>query len=187
MAMPAETPLPAKPARQKRWTVKPWVIFLSIMLPVLAGSGWMVVAAERQTKEDPAMAALARANARSDVQVFTGSKHTVYQSVSPLPNAASPRPDGQPTLVWFTTANCADWGRMDSFAQQTASGCASRMVFVEKTIDRDVSAGRYSVRSAPAFVLIDARGEEISRFGFQTTKEAFGAMIEQSLQKAAAP
>ncbi|MEP7215365.1 MAG: thioredoxin fold domain-containing protein [Anaerolineaceae bacterium] len=184
MAKPAETSAIAKPARQKRWGVKTWVIFLSIMLPVLAGGAWMVVAAERQTKEDPAVAALARSNAGGDIQVFTGAKHTVYQSVSPLPSAAAPRQDGKPTLVWFTTSNCSDCGRMDSFAHQAAAEFAKRMAFVEKAVDRDVSAARYGVSGTPTFVLIDARGEEIARFGFQSSREQFTTMIEQSLEKA---
>lgn len=184
MAKPADTSAIAKPARQKRWGVKTWAIFLSIMLPVLAGGGWMVVAAERQTKEDPALAALARSNAGGEVQVFTGAKHTVYQSLSPLPSAASPRADGKPTLVWFTTSNCGDCGRMDSFAHQTAAEFAKRIAFVEKAADRDVSAARYGVSGTPTFVLIDARGEEVARFGFQKTQEHFAELIEQSVQKA---
>ena len=183
MAKPADTSAIAKPARQKRWGVKTWVIFLSIMLPVLAGGGWLVVAADRPTKEDPAVAALARANAGGDVQVFTGSKHTVYQSAAPLPSAASPRADGEPTLVWFTTSNCGDCGRMDSFAHQTAKEFSGRMAFVEKAADRDVSAAHYGVSATPTFVLIDARGEEIARFGFQGTKGQFAAFIEQLLQQ----
>lgn len=183
MAKPADTSATVKPARQKRWGVKTWVIFLSIMLPVLAGGGWMVVAAERQTKEDPALAAVARSNAGGEVQVFTGAKHTVYQSAAPLPSVASPRADGKPTLVWFTTSNCGDCGRMDSFAHQTAAEFAKRMAFVEKSADRDVSAERYGVSGTPTFVLIDARGEEVARFGFQRTKGRFAAFIEQLLQQ----
>ena len=61
MAKLAETSAAPTPARQKRWPAKTWAIVLAIMLPVLAGGGWMVVAAERQTKDDPALAALATA------------------------------------------------------------------------------------------------------------------------------
>ena len=184
MAKPAQTSDPAKPARQKKWGVKTWVIFLSIMLPVLAGGGWMVVAAERQTKEDPAVAALARSNAGGEVQVFTGANHTVYQSAAPLPSASTPRPDGRPTLVWFTTSNCSDCGRMDSFTHQTAAEFTTRLVFVEKAANRDVAAARYSVSATPTFVLLDARGVEIARFGFQQTRAQLAATIEESLQGA---
>ena len=184
MAKPADTSAIAKPARQKRWGVKTWAIFLSIMLPVLAGGGWMVLAAERQTKEDPVVAALARSNAGGEVQVFTGAKHTVYQSVASLPSASAPRPDGRPTLVWFTTSNCGDCGRMDSFAHQTAAEFAKRVAFVEKAADRDVSAARYGVTDTPTFVLIDARGEEVARFGVQASREQFAAKIEGLLQTA---
>ncbi|MEP6871435.1 MAG: thioredoxin family protein [Anaerolineaceae bacterium] len=184
MENPADASATVKPARQKRWGVKTWVIFLSIMLPVLAGGGWMAVAAERQTTEDSALAALARSNAGAAVQVFTGAKHTVYQSVSPLPSASAPRPDGKPTLVWFTTSNCSDCGRMDSFAHQSAAELAGRMAFVEKAADRDVSAARYGVTDTPTFVLIDARGEEIARFGFQATRQQFAATVGELLQNA---
>lgn len=184
MAKPAQFSDPAKPARQKKWGVKTWVIFLSIMMPVLAGGGWMVLAAERQTSEDPAVAALARSNAGGEVQVFTGAKHTVYQSVSPLPSALAPRADGRPTLVWFTTSNCSDCGRMDSFTHQTAAEFTTRLAFVEKAADRDVSVQRFGVSGLPTFVLIDARGAEIARFGFQQTRAQFAATIEQALQGA---
>ncbi len=181
MAGLAETSAFADPPRQKRWSAKTWVIFLAIMLPVLLGGGWMVVAADRQTKEDPAMAALARSNAGGEVQTFTGAKHTVYQSLAPLPNAASPRSDGKPTMVWFSTSNCSDCGRMDSFTHQTAAGFATRMVFVEKAADRDVSAAKYGVRDTPTFVLIDARGGEIARFGFEADEKQLEAAIEAAL------
>ena len=183
MAKPANASVPAKPARQKRWTAKTWAIFLAIMLPVVAGAFWLVFAAERPQEADPAIAALARSNAGGDVQVFTGAKHTVYQSVSALPSASSPRADGKPTLIWFTTSNCGDCGRMDSFAHQTAAGFAARMAFVEKAVDRDVSASRFGVIATPTFVLIDARGEEIGRFGFQDSADKFAAMIGQALQR----
>ena len=43
--MVTPTALPPRPARQVRWTLKTWVIFLAIMLPVLAGGAWMALAA----------------------------------------------------------------------------------------------------------------------------------------------
>lgn len=182
MANPVEMPAPAKPARQARWTPRTWAIFLAIMLPVLGGGGWMVLAAERQTSVDPSIAALARANAGGDVQAFTGAKHTVYQSLAPLPGVASPRTDGKPTLVWFTTSNCSDCGRMDAFAHQTAALFSPRMVFVEKAADRDVSAARFAVTTTPTFVLIDAAGRELTRFGYQPSPESFAAAIAAALR-----
>lgn len=181
MTRPADTSATAKPVQQKRWSAKTWAIFLAIMLPVLLGGAWMVMAAERQTKEDPALAALARSNAGSEVQVFTGAKHTVYQSLAPLPSAAASRADGRPTLVWFSTSNCSDCGRMDSFAHQTAAAYATRFVFVEKAADRDVSAAKYRVSDTPTFVLIDARGTELARFGFEPDAQQFEAAIEAAL------
>lgn len=181
--MVTPTALPPRPVRPPRWTLKTWAIFLAIMLPVLAGGIWLVLAADRQSSEDPAIAALARVNAGGDVQVFTGAKHTVYQSSAPLPSAANPRPDGKPTLVWFSTSNCGDCGRMDPFAHRTASAFTQRMLFIEKAADRDVSAARYEVTETPTFVLIDSRGLEITRFGFEETAETFAAMIEQALQR----
>ena len=181
--MVTPTALPPRPARPPRWTLKTWVIFLAIMLPVLAGAIWLALAIDRQTQENPAIAALARSNAGGEVQVFTGPEHTVYQSLAPLPSAAAARADGKPTLVWFSTSNCGDCGRMDPFAHRTASAFTPRMVFVEKAADRDVSAARYGVSGTPTFVLIDARGVEVARFSFEDSAETFAAMIEQALQR----
>ncbi len=73
---------------------------------------------------------------------------------------------------------------MDSFAHQTAAEFAARMVFVEKAADRDVSAAKYGVSDTPTFVLIDARGAEIARFGFEADRGQFGAAIEAALTAA---
>ncbi|MEO6397345.1 MAG: thioredoxin family protein [Tepidiformaceae bacterium] len=184
MSEPTATVSTGKPISQKRWTAKTWLIFLAIMLPVLGGGGWMFVAAERQTREDPALASLARSNAGGEVQAFTGAKHTVYQSVAPLPSEDSPRADAKLTLVWFTTSNCTDCGRMDDFAHRVAAQFTARLAFVEKAADRDTSAARLGVTEAPTFVLIDDRGQELERFGFERTQASFSARVEAALRAA---
>ena len=57
------------------------------------------------------------------------------------------------------------------------------MHFVEKSIRQDRnSTGRYAVRGTPTFVLIDAQGRELDRFGFLREADSFAARIEASLQ-----
>ncbi len=116
------------------------------------------------------------------IRVLNGSQHRVQHSTLPLPSGAQPRSDGMPTLVWFSGTWCHFCHEMEPFAYDTAATFADRVHFVEKSVDHDRdAAGRYGVRGTPTFVLIDATGEEIARFGFQRTPEAFAAVIEQAL------
>lgn len=131
---------------------------------------------------DPATEALARANAGTDVTVYSGRAHVVYQSDGPLPSTALPRADGQPTLVWFSAVWCEVCERMDPFAHATASRYTDRLVFVEKSIDEDrQSSSRYGVRGTPTFIMLDSAGREVSRFHGQRDAASFGFAIEQAL------
>ena len=134
---------------------------------------------------DPSILALASANAGGgEINVLTGSKHTVYHSTAPLPTSAAPRSDGRPTLVWFSGTFCEFCERMEPFAHPTAAKFSDRAAFVEKSVDDDRNAAaQYGVRGTPTFVLIDARGREISRFSFQSTEQAFSAAIESALSR----
>ncbi|MGE0600589.1 MAG: thioredoxin family protein [Dehalococcoidia bacterium] len=146
-----------------------------------------IQAAGRESTEDPTITALARENAGGEVRVLTGTHHTVYHSVAPLPSDGVPRADGKPTLVWFSGTWCEFCERMEPFAHQAASDFADRLVFVEKSVDDDRSAAaRYGVRGTPTFVLIDASGQEIARFGFQPTLPAFAQAIETALARTVA-
>ncbi|MBA4181342.1 MAG: hypothetical protein C0506_12195 [Anaerolinea sp.] len=166
--------------RGRGWPLKTWLILGAIMAPVLAGGIFMSLTAERQTSEDSGTAQLASGNAGGPIDVFTGPDHTVYHSAAPLPSDASPRADGKPTLVWFTNTTCGRCEEM-KFAHPVASGFRDRLVFVEKATDRDGAADAYGVTATPAFVLIDARGKEVTRFGYVRTAEELGAAIARAL------
>jgi thioredoxin-related protein len=76
---------------------------------------------------------------------------------------------------------------MEPYAHAVMAQYRDRAVFVEKSIDHDRDAAlRYGVRGSPTFVLIDASGNEIVRFGFQPTAEQFSQVIEQALTAAGA-
>ena len=136
---------------------------------------------------DPGIASLAREVGDGDVQVYTGSAHTVYQSTAPLPAAVAPRGDGKPTLVWFSGTWCTFCEQMEPFAFETAEGFGERMAFVEKSVDHDRSAAtRFGVRGTPTFVLIDAAGNEVARFHYQHSAQDFAAVIEAALGRMAA-
>jgi len=147
---------------------------------------FVMQAARRETVEDPATTSLARENAGGDVRVLTGAHHTVYHSTAPLPSTSALRADGKPTLVWFSGTWCEFCERMEPFAHETARTFTDRLAFVEKSVDDDwAAAARFGVRGTPTFVLIDAEGKEIARFGFQATASAFAQTIAAALARSA--
>ncbi len=173
-----------RPARSAKATLQPFLLVGgAAVVAVLAFA--FVRSGGSETPADPAGVQLASANAGgSDVKALTGSHHTVYHSVAPLPSASAPRADGRPTLVWFSGTWCEFCEQMEPFAHETAGQFAGRMVFAEKSVDDDRSAAsRYGVRGTPTFVLIDAAGREVARFGFQRDAQAFATAIESGLAR----
>lgn len=169
-------------ASSKPFPWKIWAGWIGAGAAVIA-IGVFVVLSSSTTAADPVITALAEDASGGAIEVHTGSRHTVYHSVDPLPTSQQPRLDGKPTLVWFSGTWCEFCELMDPFAFSVASGFTDRVVFVEKSIDHDRSAAsRYGVRGTPTFVLIDETGSRISTFNFQRTAESFAAAIEQGLQ-----
>lgn len=160
-----------------------WGVLISLMFPVAIVGYYTLFVTSGTTSIDPAVQTLASENARGPVDAFTGADHTVYQSRAALPSAAAPSADGKPTLVWFSSANCSGCKAMQSFAHQTAHHYLDRLTFVEKAIDRDSSAARFDVASAPEFVLLTANGDEVTRFGEQPNAASFNAAIQAALAK----
>lgn len=145
---------------------------------LLLGVAAVLIRGPGQSIEDPALVALAEEASGGPVQVLTGPAHTVYHSALPLPSASAPREDGRPTLIWFSATTCTFCARMDPFVYSTVSRFAERLVFVEKSITHDRgAASRYGIRGTPFFVLVDAAGNEIRRFSFQSTASAFADSI----------
>ena len=155
------------------------VVAVAALVLVVKGTG-------HQSKLDAAVAVLAQQEAGSGtVSVHTGPNHTVYQWSEPLPTANAPRADGKPTLVWFSATTCTFCEHMQSYAYQTAQPFTSTMAFVEKGYDTGGSGdfGRYGVAGTPTFILIDAKGREIARFGFQDSAQRFAAAIQAALAR----
>lgn len=127
---------------------------------------------------------LARENAGGgDIRVLSGGPHTVYHYEGQLPSAGAPRADGRPTLVWFSATWCTTCKSMEPFAHETANGLTGEVVFVEKAIDEEPGiADDFRVLGPPTFVLIDAAGEEIGRFGYQRDAASFEAAIRAALE-----
>lgn len=73
---------------------------------------------------------------------------------------------------------------MEPWALQAAEPFAGRMIFAEKEVSTDSVSRTYRVQGTPTFVLIDAAGKEVARFGYQRTKADFEATIGAALQKA---
>ena len=168
-------------ARRSIWVLRTWLIIGLIMLPIWVIGAWVLLRSTGKSSIDPQHQQLATESAGAPVQVFTGTKHTVYQSTGVLPTAAKPRADGKPTLIWFTTTGCGSCHSMEPFVYTTAHAYLGRMIFVEQAIDRSTTAARYGVTTGPSFVMLDATGKELARFGFEPTAAALKQAIDAAL------
>lgn len=146
------------------------------LLAIVSGLG------AANTEVDPGLVTVAEASSGGTVRAIGGTRHTVYHSQQALPSADAPQVDGRPTLVWFSGTWCEFCERMSPFAHRTAAQFTDRVVFVEKSVDHDRDAtSRYGIRGSPFFVLIDANGRELLRFGYQSSTDALASTIEQAL------
>ncbi|MEE8422386.1 MAG: thioredoxin domain-containing protein [Dehalococcoidia bacterium] len=151
---------------------------------VLAGVALLIIRGPGQSTANPTLVALAEESSGGPVRVLTGTAHTVYHSTLPVPSQATPRSDGRPTLIWFSGTWCTFCERMEPFAHNTASQFTDRLAFVEKSVDHDrTAASRYGVRGTPTFVLVDAVGNEITRFHYQSSAAAFADIILSALDR----
>ena len=146
-----------------------------IALVALAGGG--------SAGPDPQVEAQARAvNGGSDIRVYQGAVHTIYHSTAPLPTAGAPQIDGLPTLVWFTWTGCPFCRQMEDYIYDVAEQFSERMIFVEKSVNNDGGDSRsYGVIGTPTFVLLDATGGVIGRFGYQSGATALAVAIDTVL------
>lgn len=154
-----------------------------ILLPLLVTAFFVLFMTSSTTSVDKATESLAAQLSGGPVQAFTGPSHTVYYSAAPMPSADAPRADGRATLVWFSTTSCKECEQMESYVFKTAGKFAQQMVFLEKATDRDSSAGMYRVATVPTFVMLDARGNELGRFGYPRDAGAFEGAIASALGK----
>lgn len=164
-----------------RWSWKAWLVILAMVFPTIGLTAWVGLAARGESSVDPALLELARANAGGEVVAVRGPEHTAYHALAPLPTPEHPQADGLPTLVFFSTPTCRACERMQ-FVQLVMAEYRRRVVFVEKSTDRDTSAERYGIRETPAFVLIDAEGRELARAtGEIADAGAFRGEVERML------
>lgn len=152
-------------------------IRLAAALAVVAGVvGFVLLSGDSTMESSPADG--------SNVRVLTGGVRSVQHSTLALPTSDSPQPDGRPTLVWFSATWCTTCARMDPYAKGVLESFGDRFVVVEKSVDHDqTSVDRYGVRATPTFVLIDAKGKEITRFNFVASGPELTRVIEQGLAK----
>lgn len=143
-----------------------------MVFPTLGFAVWVLIEAGGESPINPATQALAELNAGGPVIAISGTEHTSYHSPGPLPTATEPRADGRDTLVWFTSPSCARCDDM-LFVHGVLAGYRDQLVFIEKSADRDTADERYGVSDVPAFVLLDATGKELGRFGFAADEAVF--------------
>lgn len=155
-----------------RWGWKTWLMAALMVFPTLGFAVWVLMEAGGESPIDPATQAVAELNAGGPVIAISGTEHTIYHYPGTLPSAADPRADGRGTLVWFTSPSCARCDDM-LFVHGVMAGYREQLVFVEKSTDRDTADERYGVTGVPAFVLLDAEGKELGRFGFAADESAF--------------
>ncbi len=161
------------------WRSRRVAALATVALVLVALGGFFLLRGGGSAAVAPALAAEAQANSGGPVRVLNGV-HTVFHSELPLPSAAAPRSDGRYTVVWFSGTWCEFCAQMQSYANDSAAKFRDRLVFMEKSVDDDASdASRFHVRGTPTFVVLDAHGNEVSRFGFQTTAAAFEALLAQ--------
>jgi hypothetical protein len=158
-----------------------WTIFFGILIPVLVVVFYKQFLETTETPVNRQTEQLAAELAGGPVQPLTGPQHTVYYSALALPSASAPRADGRATLVWFSSTDCRECELMEAFVFTTAAQFAQRLVFQEKPTERDSTAQRYGVSTLPAFVLLDAQGKELGRFGYESDAGAFEAAIAGAL------
>ena len=166
------------------WNRATWILLFIFIIPIIGGMIWISMAANGQTKVDPATQRIAAQLAGGPVQPFQGTEHTVYQATAQLPTNAAPRADGRLTLAWMSGTNCGNCGKMDAFAWQTLSGYASKVVVMEKDLGRQPVGARYGVTSAPAFVVLSPSGDVLAHFSWQPTAGALKSAIERALSAA---
>jgi cytochrome oxidase Cu insertion factor (SCO1/SenC/PrrC family) len=162
------------------WSWKVWLVISAMVLPTLGFTAWIGLSAPDEATADPGMEALARENAGGEILVIRGLEHTAYHALAPLPSPTQPRADGRPTLVFFSSPTCRPCAQLH-FTQGAMAALRERAVFVEKSVDRDPVAARYGVRETPTFVLIDAEGRELGRFGAPADEVAFRAKVAELL------
>lgn len=165
-----------------RWGWKTWAVAALMVLPTLGFAVWVLLQAGGESPIDPELQALAELNAGGPVIAISGTEHTIYHYPGPLPTAAEPRADGRGTLVWFTSPSCARCADM-LFVHGVMAGYREQLAFVEKSTDRDTADERYEVTAAPAFVLLDAEGTELGRFGFAADEAAFRLELAKLVAK----
>jgi hypothetical protein len=162
------------------WSWKVWVMVVLFLIPTLGFALWVLASANPQTKIDAATLGIAQANAGTDITAITGTGHTVYYSIAPLPDARAPRTDHKWTLVWFTNGTCTKC-EDEQFVHKVMADYRDQAVFVEKATDRDTADERLNVTQANTFVWLDAGGNEIGRFGAVADEAAFRAEIDKAL------
>lgn len=155
-----------------RWGWKTWAVAALMVLPTFGFAVWVLLEAGGESPIDPELEAIAAANAGGPVIAISGTEHTSYHFPGPLPTPAEPRADGRPTLVWFTSPSCARCDDM-LFVHRVMAGYRDQLVFIEKSVGRDTADERYGIDSTPAFLLIDANGEELGRFGYAPDEAGF--------------
>ena len=68
---------------------------------------------------------------------------------------------------------------MEQFAYQTFDRLAPKMELVEQVIDLDPDVDRrYRVPGSPTFVLVDAKGKQLTRFHYEPTAVALEARLK---------
>lgn len=144
------------------WSLKVWLMVAAMVFPTLAFAVWVLVEAGGETPIDPALRALAEANAGAPVIAISGTEHTSYHSPGPLPSAEAPREDGRLTLVWFTGPSCAPCEDMD-YIHEVMADFRDQVVTVEKAVDRDTADERLGVTGLPALVVLSPTGPEVAR------------------------
>ncbi|MGE0601522.1 MAG: TlpA family protein disulfide reductase [Dehalococcoidia bacterium] len=160
------------------WSGKVWIMVAFMLIPTLGFAIWVASQAGGQTKVDPEILAIARANSGTTVTAITGTEHTVYHSGDPIPEAKAHRTDGKLTLVWFTKTTCSSC-EDELFVHGVMQDFRDDVAFMEKDVSREAAAKRLNVTDVPTFIWIDSEGNELGRFTDAGNEASFRADVRE--------
>jgi thiol-disulfide isomerase/thioredoxin len=121
-----------------------------------------------------------RAHEATSVACATGSACESHARAGVTGAAA--KVTGQPRLLAFSSTTCVACKRMAPVIAEAERACAARDAVVHVNVDGDDGAAlatTYDVTNIPAWVSIDADGEEVSRLIGVQPAEALARSIEE--------
>jgi thiol-disulfide isomerase/thioredoxin len=127
------------------------------------------------------------------VEAVAGEATVMGEEVADIWSAKAPvfqadaSPDGPLTVLYFTATWCGYCRQMERTTLSNGSVRSWLAPFGRIKLDYDEQAelvAKYQIRGVPAFVLVDARGEEVSKLVGMTEADPFRGWLEAGKKRA---